>query len=76
MFVIFYFSTFLSFLVSVTCNPLLRCILVAVPLTAEHIVTVEAGHDDPLGTAIEPIDRAIIGQDVKINFTCAKTPKT
>lgn len=39
-------------------------------------MTVEAGQDDPHGPAIEPIDRAIIGKDVKIHKSSSKSNHT
>ena len=35
-------------------------------LTAEHQVTVAAGQDKPHGQEFEPIDKSVIGTDIKI----------
>ena len=47
-------------------------ILIDVKLSNEHLVTVEAGQDEPHGPILESADRSILGTDVKIDKSSKK----
>ena len=50
--------------------------IVAVDLSNEHKVTVEAGQDDPHGTSIEVVDRSFIGDASAVRVESVKNKKS
>ena len=49
--------------------------LLAVDLSNEHKVTVEAGQDDPHGPSIEVVDRSFIGDASSVKIESVKNKK-